>query len=93
METVNDCIKKYELFEEAVCFRGKIYIGMGYYHKAEVDFKSIINHTSKPSFLCFVGLADCFRFQGKPDKALSSYYRAFESLNIKENSRDIGHKQ
>jgi len=37
---------------------------MNFYHKAEQDFKLAIN-LPKASFLSFVGLADCFRFQGK----------------------------
>jgi tetratricopeptide (TPR) repeat protein len=66
---------------------------MNFYHKAEVDFKSIINNNSKPSFLSFVGLADCYRFQGKIDKALMLYQRALDVLGAKEHSRDIAHKQ
>jgi hypothetical protein len=67
-------------------------MGMNYYHKAEVDFKTIINHTTKPSFLSFVGLADCYRFQAKSEKAITYYYRALETLNSKEN-RDAAHRQ
>lgn len=90
LETVNECIRKYEMFEEAICFRGKIYMGMNFYHKAEVDFKTIISSTTKPSFLSFVGLADCFRSQGKVEKALALYHRALEAIGAKDG---IGHKQ
>lgn len=65
LETVNECIKKYEMFEEAVCFRAKIYMGMNFYHKAELDFKSIVATNPNPSFLTYLGLADCYRFQAK----------------------------
>jgi tetratricopeptide (TPR) repeat protein len=79
LEIVSECIKRYELFEEAICFRGKVYMGMNFYHKAEIDFKTVINNLSHPSFLSYVGLADCFRFQGKTDKALTYYCKALES--------------
>ena len=80
------------MFEEAVCFRGKLYMAMNFYHKAELDFKSMINNTSKPSFLSFAGLADCHRFQGKLDKALTAYSRALEALPSRD-SRDVAHRQ
>ncbi len=80
------------MFEEAVCFRGKLYMAMNFYHKAELDFKSIITGTSKPSFLTYAGLADCHRFQGKLDKALSAYSRALEALPSKD-SREAAHRQ
>ncbi len=65
---------------------------MNYYHKAEVDFKSIITNTSKPSFLSYVGLADCLRFQGKLDKALALYTRALDTLATNDH-RDLPHRQ
>jgi tetratricopeptide (TPR) repeat protein len=80
------------MFEEAVCFRGKLYMAMNFYHKAEVDFKSIISSTSKPSFLSYAGLADCHRFQGKLDRALVAYTRALEVLPSKD-ARDAAHRQ
>lgn len=92
LETVNECIRKYEMFEEAICFRGKLHIALNYYHKAELDFKSIISNTSKPSFLSYVGLADCLRFQGKLDKALGLYTRALDVLS-NNDQRDLPHRQ
>jgi tetratricopeptide (TPR) repeat protein len=80
------------MFEEAVCFRGKLYIAMNFYHKAELDFKSIIAASPAPSFLSFVGLADCQRFQGKLERALALYARALDALPAKD-SRDLAHRQ
>jgi tetratricopeptide (TPR) repeat protein len=88
---VSECIRKYENFEEAICFRGKIYMNMNFYHKAEQDFKLSIN-LSKASFLSYVGLADCYRFQGKVEKALTMYYKSLEILGQKDSQREINHK-
>lgn len=53
---------------------------MNFYHKAELDFKTIIATNPAPSFLTFLGLADCHRLQAKPQKALALYHHALETL-------------
>jgi hypothetical protein len=55
-------------------------MSMNFYHKAEIDFKTVINNLSSPSFLSYVGLADCYRFQAKTDKALTYYCKALDSI-------------
>jgi len=64
MEIVNECVRKYEQFEEGICFRGKIFMNATQYYKAEADFKMAVA-LSNASFLSYVGLGDCYRFQGK----------------------------
>jgi tetratricopeptide (TPR) repeat protein len=64
---------------------------MNFYHKAEQDFRQSIN-LSKASFLSYVGLADCYRFQGKVDKALTVYYKSLDILSGKDIQKEANHK-
>ena len=64
---------------------------MNFYHKAEQDFRQSIS-LPKASFLSYVGLADCYRFQGKIEKALTYYYRALEVLASNDSVREDSHK-
>jgi tetratricopeptide (TPR) repeat protein len=66
-------------------------MNMNFYHKAEQDFRQSIS-LPKASFLSYVGLADCYRFQGKLEKALTYYYRALEVLATNDSVREDGHK-
>lgn len=66
-------------------------MNMNFYHKAEQDFRQSIN-LSKASFLSYVGLADCYRFQGKFDKALTVYYKSLDTLSQKDSQREANHK-
>lgn len=50
-------------------------MNMNFFHKAEQDFKTVINYP-KPSFLSFSGLADCYRSLGRIEKALHYYEKA-----------------
>jgi Tfp pilus assembly protein PilF len=59
-ETINVCLHKYPGFEEALCFRGRLYLQRGECGRAEEDFKAAVG-VRKPSFLSYVGLADCYR--------------------------------
>jgi predicted negative regulator of RcsB-dependent stress response len=50
-------------------------MALNYYHKAEQDYKALTMHP-EASFLSFNSLGDCYKAQGKPDKAISSYIKA-----------------
>lgn len=91
IEVVSEAIRRYEHFEEALCFRGKLYIGAGLYHKGEMDFKAALGH-GRSSFLGCSGLADCYRLQGKLDKALHYYRKSVELSKGTSTYREEGPK-
>ena len=79
LEVINECIAKFEVFEEAICFRGKIYMSQKYYNRAENDFKTAISFKNA-TFLSYVALGDCYSSQGKPERAIQLYKKGLEIL-------------
>lgn len=81
------CIKKAPFFEEAVCFRGKLYMQMNNYVQAEIDFRNAVGLNSQ-SFLGLMGLADCQRFSGNYEGAIKAYRQSKTVLNSNNSSKD-----
>lgn len=85
LTTANECVRRFPRFEEGLCFRGKLLLGMAKFQQAEHDF-SVLAGRPESSFLTHNALGDCYRAQSRPEKALSSYVRALEMLEGGEES-------
>ena len=86
-ELVGKCIKKAPFFEEAICFRAKLYMQMSNYVQAELDFRNAVG-LNPQSFLGLVGLADCLRFAGNYESAIKGYKQSKAVLNSSNSSKD-----
>ena len=53
-----------------------------------MDFKSLASNP-KASFLAHHSLGDCYKAQGKPDKAIGPYLKAIELLGKQEGMEGL----
>ena len=79
LEIMDNCLRMYPHFEEALCFRGQLNLQMGCYMQAQVDFRAAVG-TKKNSYLGYMGLGDCLRAINRFDKAISLYQKAEERV-------------
>ena len=87
-EAINHSIKNDSHFEDAFCYRAKLYVKVGEYAKGENDYKSAIKLNSK-SWMGYSGLADCYRIKFHYQLAIKYYDKVisiFQEETIKENS-------
>jgi len=84
LETVSYCLKRNPDYQEALCFRGKMYLQMNNLLKARVDFKELSQINSK-SYLAQIGLADCQRLEGQLDSAIDLYEKGLKIMKLVES--------
>lgn len=79
LEMVNQSIKTESRFEDAYCYRAKIYIKMGEHGKAENDYKTAIRLNHK-SWMAYNGLADCYRARFQYEMAIKYYDKVIQFI-------------
>ena len=86
METINEVLKIDNKYEQAYCFRAKLYVVMGEFQKACFDYRQVLRWSQR-MWEAWGGLGDYYTQTNNYTQAYKCYIRAQECIQAKKKSQ------